>query len=136
VSDLRSGQDSGFAPPPHDSADLELLIEHHLQRVIARGTPPSNLRAWRAAVRDKEFQNERDHQGWIAQAAAGLREAAAASTGKPLTGWRETRGSHGIDYVYDPAGTDRPPADEPWDRDKAKAEWQARRPPRHLSSAS
>jgi hypothetical protein len=29
------------------------------------------------------------------------------------TGWREVRGSHGIDYIPDPFGTDRPPYSVP-----------------------
>jgi hypothetical protein len=30
--------------------------------------------------------------------------------GSKLTGWRFVRGSHGVTYVKDPAGTDQPPA--------------------------
>jgi hypothetical protein len=52
------------------------------------------------------LQNEREHSGYIAKASAGLH---ARAIGRRITGWRETRGTHGLDYLPDALGTDRPP---------------------------
>lgn len=122
-----------FAPPPHDPADLDLIVEHRLRLAIAEGRPPTSLAGWTRKVRQDELENERLRQGWIEQAADGIRHAASTDSAKKLTGWRETRGTHGIDYVYDPAGTDLPPVNEAWDLDKAKAEYKARRKLRVVS---
>lgn len=122
-----------FADPPHDPDDLALIIEHRLRLAVAEGRPPTNLAGWTRAVRKNEIENERLRQGWIEQAADGIRHAASTDSAKKLTGWRETRGSHSVDWVYDPTGTDRPPADGDYDIDKAKAEYKARRKLRSVS---
>lgn len=90
----------------HDPADLELVIDHHQAESIASGHPPRNVDAWRNACRKDMLDNERSYPGYITRAAAGLR---ARAQGLRATGWREVRGTHGIDYIPDPNGTDRPP---------------------------
>lgn len=90
----------------HEPADLELLIDHHQAEAAASGHPPRSIAAWRAAAEREQLANEQAHPGFIARAAAGLR---ARTQGLRATGWREVRGTHGIDYVADPNGTDRPP---------------------------
>lgn len=90
----------------YEPDDLEFVIDHHLEASIASGHPPRNLEAWRNACRKDMLANETTHRGYIERAAGGLR---ARADGRRLTGWREVRGTHGIDYVADKAGTDRPP---------------------------
>lgn len=90
----------------HDPQDLEFLVDHHQEQAEATGNAPLNVGAWRNACRQKMLDNERQSPGHISRAAAGLR---AKATGQRITGWRETRGTHGVDYLPDPKGTDRPP---------------------------
>lgn len=90
----------------YTSDDLDFLILHHLEQAIAAGHPPRGVAAWRSDCRQDMLANERAHPGYITSAANGIR---AKATGRRLTGWRETRGTHGIDYLPDPKGTDRPP---------------------------
>lgn len=90
----------------YETEDLEFIIDHHLESNIAAGHPPRNLGAWRAACSKDMLANERIHPGYIQRAAGGLR---ARTKGRRLTGWKETRGTHGIDYIQDRNGTDVPP---------------------------
>lgn len=48
----------------------------------------------------------------------------AKAQGRTLTGWREVHGTHSIDWVYDPAGTDRAP--DGYDQNKARLEYEER----------
>jgi hypothetical protein len=90
----------------YEPEDLEFVIDHQLDENMNAGYPPRNLAAWRASCRKDMLTNERIRPGYITRAANGLR---ARANGHRLTGWREVRGTHGIDYVHDRAGTDRPP---------------------------
>lgn len=89
-----------------DPDDLEFLIDHHQEQAEQSGHPPLDVAAWRKACRQRMLGNEHASTGHITRAAAGLR---AKAIGQRLTGWREVRGTHGIDYEADKAGTDRPP---------------------------
>lgn len=86
--------------------DLDLILTSELERSISDGYPPRNVSAWRDACRRDMLDNEKVYPGYIAKAANGIR---ARREGRRITGWRETRGTHGIDYTPDPKGTDRPP---------------------------
>lgn len=90
----------------HDPDDLEFLVDHHQEQAEQSGHPPLNLVAWRSACRAKLLSNEQASRGHITRAAAGLR---AKADGRRLTGWREVRGTHGVDYVPAKDGTDVPP---------------------------
>lgn len=90
----------------YEPADLEQLVDYHQEQAEQSGHPPLNIAAWRTACRQKLLANEQTSPGHITRAACGLR---ARSEGRRLTGWREVRGTHGIDYVADKAGTDKPP---------------------------
>lgn len=90
----------------YDPADLEVVIDHHQAEAEATGHPPLSVTAWRRACSIKLRQNEHNFPGHITRAAAGIR---ARTQGLRATGWREVRGTHGIDYIADPNGTDRPP---------------------------
>lgn len=90
----------------YEAEDLDLLIEHRLELAMSSGRPPVDIKAWSRKVRSDELANERTSPGFITKAAAGLREI---KTGVRITGWRETRGTHGIDHLPDPKGTDIPP---------------------------
>lgn len=105
----------------HSEDDLELLIDHRMQEAIDAGHPPKSVAAWKRAARQTELQNERDMPGFIARAARALR---VNPDGKRITYWRETRGTHGLDYVYDPTGTDTAPAG--YDLGLAKADYDER----------
>jgi hypothetical protein len=48
----------------------------------------------------------------------------ARARGQRITQCREVRGTHGMDYIWDPAGTDDPPSW--WNRDVAKRAEEAR----------
>ena len=95
-----------IAAQPVDQADLELVVQHRLDQALDAGHPPSNVQAWKRAAAKTELDNERTSPGYIARAAAGLR---ARTRGQRITGWREVRGSHGMDWVPDPNGTATPP---------------------------
>jgi hypothetical protein len=90
----------------HDPDDLEFLIDHHQEQAENSGNPPLHVNAWRNACRQKMLDNERSSPGHITRSAGGLR---ARRDGRRLTGWRETRGTHGTDYIPDRNGTDVPP---------------------------
>lgn len=106
----------------HDD-DLERLIQHRMDEAIDAGHPPKNVPAWKAAARRTELENERDTPGFIARAAGALR---VSEDGKRITYWTETRGTHGIDWIYSPTGTDHPPRDQGYSLDIAKADYDAR----------
>lgn len=105
----------------YDPADLELVVDYHQAQAEAAGHPPRSLTAWRDAARREQLDNEHAHPGFIARSAAGLR---ARAEGKKLTCCREERGTHGVTHIYDPNGTDTPPAW--WSRDQAKREYDQR----------
>ena len=105
-----------------DPADLAALIDYRLREVIESGHPPVDVAAWRRAAERRELANERDWPGFIARAAAGVRIRA---DGRRVTGWREVRGSNGMDWVYDPTGADRAP--DGYSIERAKAEYDERR---------
>lgn len=86
--------------------DLDFLVEHEIATAVNDGFPPRNLDAWIKAVRRKHLEQEESRPGWIASVANGLR---ARENGQRVTGWREVRGTHGVSYDPDPAGTARPP---------------------------
>lgn len=92
-------------PVAHDE-DLDLIVEHALAQALDGGYPPRHLDAWMKAVRADLQRVEQDRPGHIERTARGLR---ARATGVRVTGWREVRGTHGISYDRDPAGTDKPP---------------------------
>jgi hypothetical protein len=53
------------------------------------------------------LENEMISSGHIRNAADGIRVTA---DGRKITRWKEVRGTHGMDWVYHPTGTDTPPA--------------------------
>lgn len=106
----------------YDPEDLELVVDHHELQSIESGHPPRHLGAWRAACRKEILANEALREGFIERAAAGLRARAA---GRKLTYCKHVRGSHAVHHVYDPTGTDQPPAW--WNRDEAKREYDSQR---------
>ncbi len=101
--------------------DLEELIQHHLAYEIDRGTTIRNVTAWTTATRQQLLDNERQFPGYIQRSINALH---AKRDGKRITYCREERGTHGVSYVYDPAGTDEPAAW--WNRDAAKHEEERR----------
>lgn len=108
----------------HDPTDLEFLIDHHQAQAEDSGNPPLHVGAWRNACRQKMLDNERQSTGHISRAANGLR---ARANGKKITHCRETRGSQGVDHVYDPGGTD--PTPPWWSHDVMRHQYEnARRP--------
>lgn len=90
-----------------DTHDPRLVAEYAdqlLDEQIDTGRAPNRPEAWLAATRRDIAQ--RHSPEYVARAVAGFR---ARAQGRKLTGWREVRGTHGIDHVADPFGTDRPP---------------------------
>jgi hypothetical protein len=59
--------------------------------------------ALRARAKEKEKEKEKKE---------GFQKTVEKRRG-PKTGWREVRGSHGLDYIPDPNGRDRPPYSVP-----------------------
>lgn len=100
------------------SADpIDALIQHHLEHEIDRGTVIRNLGAWRASTRKQLLADEAGMPGYIERS---LHAIQVRKDGKRITYCSESRGSHAVSYVYDPAGTDEAP--KWWNRDAAKAE--------------
>jgi hypothetical protein len=65
-----------------------------------------------ALTRSREEETETEKETPKPPSEKGARERPKKSRIHP-TGWREVRGSHGIDYIPDPFGTDRPPYSVP-----------------------
>ena len=86
---------------------LAALIEEERRRHLARGVPVLDEGDLAARVEAAVERAERQEPRFLERAAARLR---AESTGQRLTFCRLVRGSHGGAYVYDPEGTDEPPA--------------------------
>lgn len=101
--------------------EIELVVDHRMQEAIEAQHPPKNVTAWRRAARQQEIENEKAYPGFIARAAAGLRVRA---DGKRITNCRAVRGTHGMDYVWDPHGTETWP--DGYSRDVAKANYDER----------
>jgi hypothetical protein len=99
----------------YEPEDLERVIDYHQAQAEEIGRPPHNLGAWRAACKREVLENERKWPGHIRRSSLGIQ---AHSEGKRLTYCKLVRGTHGLDYIYDPEGTDDPPAW--WNRDAAK----------------
>jgi len=88
----------------HDQALLDEWARSLLETQVAEGHPPSHPRAWLRKTSAELAR--RCSPEYVQRAVAGIR---AREAGRSLTGWREVRGTHGIDHVRDPFGTDRPP---------------------------
>jgi hypothetical protein len=58
----------------------------------------------------------------------------AKAQGRTLTYWKEVHGTHSMDWVYDPAGTDRAP--DGYDLNKARKEYDERQKRPRLRSVS
>jgi hypothetical protein len=101
---------------------LAALIEEERRRHLARGIPVLDEQELAARVEAAVDRAERVEPRFLERAAARLR---AESSGRRLTFCRLVRGSHGGAYVYDPQGTDEPPA---WW--SLEAAMRARRAPR------
>ena len=85
---------------------LAALIEEERRRHLARGVPVLD-EGTRCAGRGGRGARGAPEPRFLERAAARLR---AESAGRRLTFCRLVRGSHGGAYVYDPEGTDEPPA--------------------------
>ena len=86
---------------------LAALIEEERRRHLARGVPVLDERELAERIEAAVERAERREPRFLERAAARLR---AEATGRRLTYCRLVRGSHGGAYVYDPEGTDEPPA--------------------------
>lgn len=86
--------------------DIDFVLDRMLYSAIDAGRPPGRPAAWLDACEKNLREIEEDRPGYIARVANGMR---ARDRGERITGWRETRGTHGMDYVPDPEGTARPP---------------------------
>jgi hypothetical protein len=86
---------------------LAALIEEERRRHLARGIPVLDERELAARIEAAVERAERTEPRFLERAAARLQ---AEATGRRLTCCRLVRGSHGGAYVYDPEGTDEPPA--------------------------
>lgn len=91
---------------PWTDWELRTVLNHRLREACGSGHPPRNVRAWLAAAKFDELDNEHQKPGWIRKAAAGI---TAAADGKRITGWRWERGTHAGTFIRDPYGTDTPP---------------------------
>jgi hypothetical protein len=83
------------------------LVEEERRSRLARGIPVLDDAALAAGVEDAVARAERTEPRFLHHAAARLR---AEAGGQRLTCCRLVRGSHGGTYVFDPEGTDQPPA--------------------------
>jgi hypothetical protein len=100
---------------PTNNDDIDYLIDKALQTEIDAGRLIHNVEGWRAKYRQMVLDNERAMPGYTERTVAAQR---AKDAGKRLTRCRMVRGTHGLDYVYDPHGTDEPP--KWWSADVAK----------------
>lgn len=90
--------------PLHDYDLLDEYARHLLDQQVADGFAPHHPRAWLRATQADIAK--RCSPEYVERAVAGVR---ARRAGRRLTGWREVRGTHAIDHVRDPFGTDKPP---------------------------
>jgi hypothetical protein len=86
---------------------IQALVEEERRKRIDRGVPVLDEAGLGAEVEAAVARAERTDPHFVARASARLRAEAA---GRRLTFCRLARGSHGGTYVYDPEGTDEPPA--------------------------
>jgi hypothetical protein len=106
-------------------AEIQQLIDYHLEDAIDTGYAIKSVTGWRRERRALLLENERLKPGFIERSVLAI---TTRKDGKRLTYCSETRGTHAISYIYDPKGTTEPPAW--WNRDTAKAEHDTRhRPP-------
>jgi hypothetical protein len=97
----------------HDPELTSELAHFFLRKAYEGGDPPFNDEKWlEGCCRTLQQQNS---PAQIRSKVLGVRAAAA---GKRITQCREVRGTHGMDYIWDPEGTDQPP--EWWNREIAK----------------
>jgi hypothetical protein len=87
----------------HDPEVVAELARYFLDKAYDEGRPPFNDEAWLAKTEKMLMAQNTPDQ--IRRKVDGVR---ARASGKKITGWRETRGTHGIDYLPDPKGTDIP----------------------------
>ncbi len=87
----------------HDPALLQEWAEHILDDQIASGRGPIHPKPWLEATKRGLARNSPDY---VQRVVNGLR---ARADGRRITGWRETRGTHGFSWIPDPQGTDTPP---------------------------
>lgn len=87
----------------HDPELIEEWARHVLEEQIACGRPPSKPGPWLTATKRDLSRHSPDY---VQRVVAGLR---AKKDGRRWTGWRMTRGTHGIAWDPDPNGTDAPP---------------------------
>lgn len=88
----------------HDPELVDECARLFLDRNVRDGHPAHNPDAWLAGER-RRIERELSPE-YVTRAVAGMR---ARAQGRVATGWREVRGTHAVDYVPDPFGTDRPP---------------------------
>jgi hypothetical protein len=87
----------------HDDVLLDEWARSILNDQIAAGRGPTHPKPWLEATKRDLAKNTPEY---VERVVNGLR---ARADGRRITGWRETRGTHGIDYLPDPKGTDKPP---------------------------
>jgi hypothetical protein len=103
-------------------AEIQQLIDYHLEASIDEGYAIRSIAGWRRERRTLLLENERLMPGFVERSVHAI---TAKKNGRRITYCREERGSHAMSYVYDPKGTDEPPAW--WNRDAAKADEDQRR---------
>jgi hypothetical protein len=91
--------------------DLNTVVAYRRDEAIRTGRPPADDEAWTRVVAQRELDRESYEPGYLRRTAAGIkRRRAEAKIGLRITGWREVRGSHSVDWVPDPMGTANPPS--------------------------
>lgn len=93
-------------------AAIERLVQHQYD-AYAKDNYVEDEAALKKKIRNRMYALEHEYPGWVS------RNMVQVDAGRRLTGCREVRGTHAIDYVWDPEGTDTPP--EWWNRDEARA---------------
>ena len=104
---------------PDDAHVIDALVDEQVRRVLLdEGSPINNVKAFRAHWRREIAEQVRDVPGFLDAARRRL------AGGPRVTRCREVRGTHGIDHVWDPQGTD--PAPPWWNEGEARAIAQRR----------
>lgn len=104
-----------MAPKPSEQ-DITKLIDRELREAVKAGQHVRHIAGWRRECRERILANESSLPGFVWNSA---RAIDAQAKGRRVTYCRETRGSHGVSHVYDPAGTDPPPSG--WSLDLARS---------------